>query len=63
MGWFKSHDSDRFPREIVDGNGDTWRNAADHSPGRNGEPVYYNTARDDYSKTPSEIKKEHGRRR
>jgi hypothetical protein len=63
MGWFKSYDSSDFPREITDGNGDTWKNAADHAPGRNGEPTYYNaTGPDGYALTPSEIEAEHGRR-
>lgn len=61
MTSLKSHDSGDFPKEITDGNGDTWKPAP--SPGRNGEPVYYNaTGPDGYALTPSEIKAEHGRR-
>jgi hypothetical protein len=63
MGWFKSHDSADFPREITDGNGDTWKNAADIMPGRNGQPVYTpETGPEGPALTPSEIEAERGRR-
>jgi hypothetical protein len=63
MGLFKSRDSADFPREITDGNGDTWRNAEGSQLGWKGEPVYYPvTGPDGPSLTPSEIEREHGRR-
>jgi hypothetical protein len=47
--------------EVTDANGDTWKPAP--SPGRNGEPVYYNTTGPDgYALTPTEIEQEIGRR-
>lgn len=62
MGLFKSYDSSEFPREITDGNGDTWRNVADIMPGRDGEPVYApETGPEGWALTPSEIAAEHGR--
>lgn len=59
MGLFSRNRTADSPTEITDGNGDTWKPAA--SPGRNGEPVYYNaTGPDGYALTPSEIRAEHG---
>jgi hypothetical protein len=54
---------DNEPKEIVDGNGDTWRNGSDHMPGRNGEPLYYpTTGPEGPSLTPSEIDRQYGSR-
>lgn len=47
------------PKQITDSSGDTWLPAP--SPGRHGEPVYYNaTGPDGYALTPTEIRNEHG---
>ncbi|MEV6547969.1 hypothetical protein AB0M57_04575 [Streptomyces sp. NPDC051597] len=61
MGLFPSYRTSESPAQIIDGNGDTWLPAA--SPGRNGEPLYYNaTGPEGYSLTPSEIEAAHGLR-
>lgn len=48
-----------FPKQITDGNGDTWEPTA--GPGRHGEPVYYPTSGpESWSLTPTEIRQQYG---